>query len=702
MTARVETLSTWFGEYKTGVKRRVGNRNRRGGKGQPGKRPGPRKKPGEDRKRKYGVGNDTPEPDIPQPVTPEPGTPVLARSEPDTPEPDSPKNHPPETDTPASDPPESRTLVNDTSESTMDQGGVQGGSDQKDRDQKRRGQEHSKISIKETITIGAATSKTVIPEKLDSRTQTKKVIIKELIGCKVAICKALEASSSMQSDHSARDYGYPCDQQHSATHNAAGHPLTPNKRNENIHEETSLPTSQTPTVLTPASLVNPRSPFTFTRQTTRVHPDENLLPTPQKSIDQIKTPVQEQDRQSKVSPYERSLSVRNTSAELRILDASSLLGLLAKPLRLTAIRITEESLRHTLLQTPDISKAPRKKQQLVTEVIQSLFDPSSYWNLHKSIYSVVSKTGLRITARVDRAKKTQYEADNDAVQRPSARKTPKCLPEYVNQWRKALHLSRLTASVSLTSMSKMSDELQSYVYWCGLVRVWVTSRDDYRPEEGDGVPDDINSDSSISTEHFRDHETQIPKEEEVVLKEFFLSAPPQREGDLRLSNDSPTMTSPIALGSRTLSAILSIVTKNHPSLQDIFKPIYRAFLEPIRSGQQLRYQDLGTFMHLSTEADLIKVCITPPDGFRGILASGGPRIQSQAFQAAVTDDRDKSATASAAAKENDVMVSDNEVLDVRELPKREACNDEVEEYRPSSDRGRRKRTAVAAEDNGKE
>lgn len=191
------------------------------------------------------------------------------------------------------------------------------------------------------------------------------------------------------------------------------------------------------------------------------------------------------------------------------------------PLRLGAPHIDDSALSYTLNQIsnlPDIlTLSPRHKETLGRFVL-SFFAPDSWWTLRNIMCKVVASTGFRNTERLE---------PNQPTTEPGSEK-PQCVQDYIESWHQQRVVCQKTADPAITTMLKMNNEMQLYIYWCRLQRVWLTTRDDR--DRDHAVQED--SSSSNSNDCLGGEEANISSEQEAELIKFFDHEVEQRERSL--------------------------------------------------------------------------------------------------------------------------------------------------------------------------
>ncbi|KAL8931543.1 MAG: hypothetical protein Q9216_007165, partial [Gyalolechia sp. 2 TL-2023] len=373
-----------------------------------------------------------------------------------------------------------------------------------------------------------------------------------------------------------------------------------------------------------------------------------------------------------------------------------------EPLRLGAPHIDHSTLNFTLSQIsnlPDIIALSPRHRQTLERFVLSFFMPNEWWSLRNMICKVAALTGYRNTKPLERKQPTPQVG----------RKKPQCLQDYIDSWHKQRVFCQSTAHPAITRMLRMNGEMHLYVYWSRLVRVWLTTREDYNP---DRVGQET-SDTGMNNDCLAGEEAEISSDQAAELIQFFEQEVQQRERSL---GGWQTMTRSVALlksliapylgysfpfeagatagrgnatkkmfdtllsktnvrgkeyyilrrnlgwgafaiakisylntlGSRILSQILPIIHTNHPYLREIFAIVYDTFIYPVTWGCLLQYQAVGSFLRIRSKSELIQVCKRHPNGLTGVFESGGRRIPAP-FHGEQESTADATGTAAKAA-----------------------------------------------------
>ncbi|KAL9593356.1 MAG: hypothetical protein Q9219_007587 [cf. Caloplaca sp. 3 TL-2023] len=419
------------------------------------------------------------------------------------------------------------------------------------------------------------------------------------------------------------------------------------------------------------------------------------------------------------------------------------------PLRLGALHIDNVIISATLEQIfglNDVIALSAEHKQTLTRFVLSFLAPERWWDLRNVICKVVASSGFRNTARLEPQK---------AAKDPE-KERPQCLQNYIDSWHQQRVLCQLTAHRTVTTMLKMKNEMQLYIYWCRLQRIWLKmpkDSDATRVDEGPEINNDClgGDDAHISAEQeeelvkffsyeLEQREKRLGRKAQRtrtigVLKSLVApylgySLPLAVEGvgrrgataknmfdtllskinvrgkecyilqrSLGLGSFAIAKTSHLStLGSRILCQILPVVRDNFPYLREIMSTVYEVFVHPIAWGFLLLYQDIGSFVHVPSKAALIKVCEDHPNGLKGVFESAGRRLV-----ALIPKVGDPAAAAAAAGPgptsaelEDSEMPEEPECYDVKALLDQEDLNDfaeEVDARRLGSETTKKKRVA---------
>ncbi|KAL8644108.1 MAG: hypothetical protein Q9210_007421 [Variospora velana] len=417
------------------------------------------------------------------------------------------------------------------------------------------------------------------------------------------------------------------------------------------------------------------------------------------------------------------------------------------PLRLGAPQVDSSILDCTLtgiFSLPEIIRLDSTHKQTLARFVLSLFAPANWWHLRNIICKVVASSGFRNTER----------SGLDQPQAKPRSEKPQCVQDYIASWQQNRGACQNSAHPDVTKILKMNNEMQLYVYWCCLQRVWLKTRHDYNPDRAHDEPDESNSeclggeDARISADQeaelvdFFDHEVkrrekslghEMRTRSVAVLKSLMApylgySFPLGTEATARRAPATDNMFNTlwsrtnvrgkrnyiltrnlgwgafaiaksshlVNLGSNILSQILPIVRDNHPYLREIFATVYDIFIYPITWGSLLLYQDIGSFIHIKSKEELIQVCKEHPNGLNGIFQSGGRRISASVQEELGSPAADP--VPATTSMDDTGLLEQEENFDVKELLEQEHAIDLVEDEHMTLPRseGRKRRAVVEA------
>ncbi|KAL9044330.1 MAG: hypothetical protein Q9214_002524 [Letrouitia sp. 1 TL-2023] len=344
---------------------------------------------------------------------------------------------------------------------------------------------------------------------------------------------------------------------------------------------------------------------------------------------------------------------------------------------------TLENIKNKIVEASGFETFPKNKRQALVAFVGSFYDPAAYWDLRETACSVIQSGGYRVLEREGNTdNKPNREDHRGGFSTTDGFQAPTCLKNFVETWRKRLIFAQETATASIRNTALISHEMHCHIYWQRLIEVWrsdapYTARvekgtsdgiDPIRPEECDALQSFIKKELDRRASEFdrKKADEMVHFRTKTILKAIiapFLGFPVplglmlDRKNANSISDTGAMETSMLynklwdntmrrghvahvlfkslgwgalaitrkshyaALGTETLSRILPVLKRSHPTLRDLLDTVYRVFLFPLQSGQQLLMSNVDRFIRLPDIKTMIAICRQDPQGLKGLFES---------------------------------------------------------------------------------
>ncbi|KAL9612216.1 MAG: hypothetical protein Q9167_003165 [Letrouitia subvulpina] len=346
-------------------------------------------------------------------------------------------------------------------------------------------------------------------------------------------------------------------------------------------------------------------------------------------------------------------------------------------------RPTLEHIKNQVVEASGFETFSRNKRVALVAFVGSFYDPASYWDLRESMCKVIQSGGYRLVKpEGDTDNELNGEDRRGSLSTTDGLQAPACLKDFVKTWRERLTFAQETSTASIRNTRLIHHDMHCHICWQRLIRVWradapyaareendtLAGKDPIQPEECDALQSFIKKEVDRRASEFdrRKADEMVRFRTKTILKAIvapFLGFPVplglllDRKNASGISDASAMETSMLynkswdntmrrghvahilveslgwgalaitrkshfaILGNETLSRILPILKRNHPTLRDFLDTVYRVFLFPLLSGKQLLMSDVGRFIHLQNTKTMIAVCREDPNGLKGLFVS---------------------------------------------------------------------------------